>query len=82
MKKKTIYPHELIGVQAEVINSANHDQIGIKGEIVDETKSTITIKQDGKMKKLLKNTIELKLANGEVISGKMLAKRPEDRIRG
>jgi ribonuclease P protein subunit POP4 len=77
--KKTLYPHELIGEDVEIVESNNQDQIGIKGKVVDETKSTLNI--NGKV--LLKNSITIKLlSSGEVISGKEIAKRPEDRIKG
>jgi len=70
---------EFIGRKAEVIDSKNKNDVGIKGKIVDETKNTITI-MDGKPKKLLKKNITLKLEN-YVIRGSALIKRPEERIR-
>ncbi len=77
--KITIYPHELIGEEVEVVKSNNQSQVGIKGKVIDETKSTLNI--NGKV--LLKNNITIKnLSSGEIIQGQEIAKRPEDRIKG
>ncbi len=77
--KKKLYPHELIGEEVEVVSSNNQSQVGIKGKVIDETKSTLNI--NGKV--LLKNNITIKhLSSGEIIHGQEIAKRPEDRIKG
>lgn len=79
---KSLSKHEIIGLQAEVINSKNKSNIGIKGKIIDETKETIIIK-DKKQKRLFKNNIILKIKiNNQTIEiqGKKLAGRPKDRI--
>ena len=73
------FPHELIGKEVTIIKATNPSLIGISGKIVDETKSTITLES----KILLKNAITLKIKNsGEIISGKDIIKKPEDRIKG
>jgi ribonuclease P protein subunit POP4 len=77
--KKTLYPRELIGEEVEVILSNNQSQVGIKGKVIDETKSTLNV--GGKV--LLKNSITIKLlSSGEIIHGQEIVKRPEDRIKG
>ena len=48
--KKSIYPHELIGKDVLVISSNNESSVGIEGKIIDETKSTIKIEQNKKIK--------------------------------
>ena len=69
--KKNLYPHELIGEEVEVIESSNQSQVGIKGKVIDETKSTLNI--NGKV--LLKNNITIKhLSSGEIIRGQEIAK--------
>jgi RNase P/RNase MRP subunit p29 len=81
--KKIIFPHEIIGEEVEVHDAKNKDNIGIKGKVADETKSTLTIESNGKMKQLLKNNITLKMSRtGELIKGINLVKRPEERIKG
>ncbi len=84
MVHKNIFPYELIGKTIEVIQSTNLSQVGMKGKIIDESKQTITIqKADGQDAVLLKNTITFKMsATGELISGKEIMKRPEERLKG
>lgn len=79
-----MFPDELVGEEVEIVDSTNPESLGIKGKIVDETKQTIKIeKEDGKEIVLLKNSVTFKLARtGEVISGKDITKRPEDRLKG
>ena len=73
------YKGELIGSEIEVVSSKNKTLIGLKGKVIDETKNTITIKNKG-IKKLLKSHITIKI-DGKVFEGKILQKRPEDRIK-
>lgn len=83
MKKKEIYPYELIGEEVEVVASKNENNQKIKGKIVDETRSTIKIEQEGKIKTLLKNNITLKLKkSSRLLKGEEINKRPEERIKG
>jgi ribonuclease P protein subunit POP4 len=73
------YKEELIGSTVEVVGSKNQTLIGLKGKIIEETKNTLTIQGESK-KKLLKSHITLKI-DGQIIEGKSLQKRPEDRIK-
>jgi ribonuclease P protein subunit POP4 len=73
------FPHELIGKKVTIIEATDPNLIGVSGEIVEETKSSITIGN----KMLLKNAITLKIEqSGEIVSGKDIVKKPEDRIKG
>jgi ribonuclease P protein subunit POP4 len=73
------FPNELIGKKVTVVQSTNSKLLGISGEIVDETKSTITIGN----KMLLKSAITIKInETGQIIPGKDIMKKPEDRIKG
>jgi ribonuclease P protein subunit POP4 len=45
--------HELIGLEAEVIDSTNNTQIGIKGKVINETKNTLKIEVDNREEKIL-----------------------------
>ena len=81
MNKKT-FPHELIGMEIEVVKATNQSNLGIKGKIIDETKSSLKIEEDGKIKILLKKNITFKIQNtGQVIDGKTIAKQPEERLK-
>jgi len=76
-----IFPGELIGKNVEIIQSANLNQVGLKGKIVDETKSTLKVENDGKIKTLLKRGLTICLS-GQILRGENLDRRPEDRIKG
>tara|TARA_B100000315_G_C13999883_1_gene329655 strand:+ start:195 stop:452 length:258 start_codon:yes stop_codon:yes gene_type:complete len=82
MVRKTTFPHELVGQEIEVVDSTNPDTLGIKGKVVDETRSTLKVEMEGKIKTLLKNAIKIKLSDGMIIDGTSINKRPEDRIKG
>ena len=81
---KNIAKYEIIGLEAEVIDSKNKSDIGISGRILDETKHTIVIEHNGKKKILFKNniTIKIKIGNQAItIEGKILSGRPKERIK-
>ena len=72
--------HDLLGRQLEVVGAANSSLIGLKGEVVDETKNTITLRASDGDKKLLKEQVTIKVG-GLLIEGRLLAQRPEKRTR-
>jgi ribonuclease P protein subunit POP4 len=81
---REILKDEIIGLDAEVIEAANKDNLGLKGRIVDETKNTITLLTPTGEKKLVKNDVSIIVE----IEGKKikiecakLASRPEERIK-
>ncbi|MBD3313921.1 ribonuclease P protein subunit [Candidatus Woesearchaeota archaeon] len=79
---KDLAKKELIGVEAEIIDSVNKSNIGIKGRIIDETKNCITIMTDKGEKKMIKNNITLNISEKKArIQGKDLSGRPEERIK-
>lgn len=72
--------HELIGLHAEVIDSEDEQQVGIEGEVMDETESMLRI-GDKQVEK--KNCVfRFTLPDGEKVrvDGKLIAKRPEERV--
>ena len=84
IKLKDFTKHELVGLNIKVIDSKNKDNKGIEGKIIDETKNTITIMHKSKKKLLFKNNIkfETTIENKKIeVDGKVLAKRPEERIK-
>jgi len=83
MAQKEIFPYELIGEEIEVVTSKNKSNLGIKGKVIDETKETITVSHDGKDVVLMKKIITFKLMkSGKIVSGEVIAKRPEERLKG
>jgi ribonuclease P protein subunit POP4 len=84
MNPKELIRHELIGLDAEIVKAKNQTLVGFKGKIVDETQSTLTIKQKDKMKKIIKDQATFNFKVGEKIvqvDGKLLVGRPEDRLK-
>jgi ribonuclease P protein subunit POP4 len=83
--KQNVSKHELIGLEARVINSSDKNLIGTYGTIIDETKDMLVIDQAGKPKIIQKkrSVFQLTLPSGEVvdIDGANLVARPEDRIK-
>ena len=81
MQDAAVLKGEFIGRDAEVAGSANKTQIGLKGKIIDETKNTITIKDnDGNKKTLIKSQITIKIQNN-MIRGQEIHAAPEERIK-
>ena len=71
---------ELIGLKAKVYEPKNKANLGLEGEIIDETRNTITIKTKGKSKKIIKDQTKI-MINGIKIDGKDLVARPEERTK-
>lgn len=79
---KDLLKKELIGLDVKIIGSKNRSNIGIKGKIIDETRNSMVIKTDNGDKMVLKENVVLELTNkGLMVDGKMLAGRPEERIK-
>ena len=76
--------HEFIGLDVVVVDANNKNLVGIKGEIVDETKNTFVIETVHGEKKVLKKgtSFQVRLEKQEIIiKGDILVGRPEDRIK-
>jgi ribonuclease P protein subunit POP4 len=82
---KNLIRHELIGLKLEIEKSKNKSQIGIRGKVIDETKSLLVIKTEKGIKKIEKTTSEFvfRLPDGRKVkvNGKRIAVRPEERIK-
>ena len=81
--RENLPSHELIGLNAKVVESTNSQIIGLNGLIVDESKSMFNLKTNNGTKKIAKkhNSWEFAIKDGKItIAGKLLAKRPYDRI--
>lgn len=72
-------------MEAEVAESKNRCQVGIKGRIIDETMKTILLETPKGRKRVFKSDVKLllKLPDGSLVlvDGKELLGRPEDRIK-
>ncbi|MFH1848738.1 MAG: ribonuclease P protein subunit [archaeon] len=81
---RSLLRSELIGLPIRVVNSKNGDLIGLSGEIVDETKYTIIVKDGDKQRRLLKGSVTMELIYLDKrvrVEGGLLIGRPEDRIK-
>ncbi len=81
---RNILRHELIGLEAGVVKSRNPSHRAVNGVIVDESRKTLVIEQDGESKRIPKRdaTFIIKLPSGLVeVEGAALYGRPEDRVK-
>ena len=68
----------------EVIEAKNKNLVGIKGTIIDETKYTLIVKDEGNVKTLMKDQVTLKIYSDDheiKVNGELLVGRPEDRLK-
>ena len=73
---KNIVLHELVGLSAEVVNSSDRAQIGIKGKVVKETKNLLFLDDNNEAKRIVKKISTFKFSkdgksfvvNGEEIN--------------
>ncbi len=77
--------HELIGLEARVVDSSDPTLLGIRGRIVDETRNMLVVEQTGKDKIISKSssTFMITLPSGKevTVEGKKLIGRPEARVK-
>lgn len=81
-----ILRHELIGLEVEVLAACDETLKGVSGEVVRESKNTITVKTGKKaVKKLPKETVTFKVKIPEKavveVDGRLLSGRPQERIK-
>lgn len=75
--------HELIGLDAEVVESTDPSRTGIDGRVVDETQNTLLIETSEGEKTVPKeeSVFRFRLEDLKVrVNGKLLSGRPEERI--
>ncbi|MFY9300930.1 MAG: ribonuclease P protein subunit [Candidatus Nitrosotenuis sp.] len=77
-----IINQEFIGLQTQVVESANKALIGLSGKIVDETKFMFVLETQNGTKMIPKQHNHWKFAEtNQIIDGDVISKRPEDRIK-
>ncbi len=71
-----------IGMKVEVIESPNPCEVGIKGEVVDETMNTLKIRTEKGVKTIIKKGRWFKVYADKVykVKGDLINFRPEERI--
>lgn len=80
-----IISSEFIGTEAKVAKSRHQGYVGISGRIIDETRNTFVILHKGERKRIIKDSavFNFKFSDGTIveIDGKLLMRRPEDRLK-
>ena len=81
----SIVQDEFIGLEANIVKCSNPAVVGLKGQVIDETRNTFTLSCNRHRKVVIKDTavFDFTLSNGTVvkIDGKVMMGRPEDRLK-
>ncbi|UCH56750.1 MAG: ribonuclease P protein subunit [Candidatus Bathyarchaeota archaeon] len=81
---RNLLRHELVGLDVAVVRSTNRSNVSITGKIVDESRNTLKIEHEGRVKTIEKKSsvFRFRLPEMEVeVVGKALVGRPEDRVK-
>jgi ribonuclease P protein subunit POP4 len=80
---ENITRHELIGLEAEVLEDSNPYNMNTRGTVIDETMNTLVIDDDGAKHVAKKNAVFKFKLNGKPVKveGWALSGRPEDRVK-
>ena len=84
LRPEYILAYEWIGLKVEVVESPNKCEVGIKGEVIDETQKTFKIKTEKGVKVIAKKGRTFKVKFGKwvlKVEGDLIAFRPEERIK-
>ncbi|HSB57897.1 MAG TPA: ribonuclease P protein subunit [Nitrosopumilaceae archaeon] len=82
---ENIMVHELIGLDTKIVQSSQVRSVGIRGKVVDETKSMFILHTENGIKKFPKQNTLWTFSFGSVeitLDGNNLTKRPFERIGG
>lgn len=82
--QQNIVNHELVGLDAQILESTNRAVVGLSGKIIDETKSMLVIDTKRGTKMIPKQHNKWKFTLGDqdfAVDGAVISKRPEDRIK-
>lgn len=84
MSPANILRHELIGLHYNILDSEDDSLKGLSGIIVDETRNTLRIDVEGRVKTIPKETVSLNLKLPDeinvVVDGSAFHGRPEERL--
>jgi ribonuclease P protein subunit POP4 len=76
---------EFIRLKAKVVKSSNADCVGISGTVIDETRNTLSIRQNDADKMVVKDSsvFHFTMPDGTIVEvdGKVILGRPEDRLK-
>lgn len=81
---RNILRHELIGLEAEVVEASNPSLVGLRGRIVDETRHMLTILTSKGLRRIQKRctVFRIRLPDGSLVdlNGSVIDMQPERRI--
>ena len=84
LNPESLARHELIGLEVRVTASSDPGQVGLSGQVVDETRNTFLLETKAKVLRLAKKNASLifTLPNGQNVRvyGSILVSQPENRI--
>jgi ribonuclease P protein subunit POP4 len=76
---------EFIGLDLRISKSHNHQLVGMRGRVIDETKNTLVLRQESKIIRIPKDIVHLNMSlpfNKMIeVDGRSIVARPEDRIK-
>lgn len=75
-----IIHHELIGLDAKVVESTDKSFVGIGGKVVDETKNMLVI-EEKMVPKSCSSFMFTISSNNVTVDGRLLLSQPENRIQ-
>jgi ribonuclease P protein subunit POP4 len=79
---KNIVLHELVGLDAKVVNSSDMSQIGIKGKVIRETKNLLFLDDNNRTRMIVKKNSTFEFSKGKevfVVKGEEINFRPYER---
>ncbi len=81
--QQNIINHELTGMNAKILDSANKTVMGLSGEIMDETSAMLFLATENGIKMIAKKNNIWEFTSGKnsfTVNGNTISKRPEDRL--
>jgi len=84
IKPENLLKHELIGLKIEVLESSDKSQIGLSGQVVNETQNTLILQNEQGEKTVPKkgSVFKMFLEHENVkVKGEKLLKTPQERIK-
>ncbi len=69
-----------IGQKIEVTASPDPSYVGRTGVVIDESRRMVSVQENGKTIELPKQEIFFKINQSKIIDGRIMNKKPEDRI--
>ncbi len=82
-RRNFLVKHELIGLEARVVEATDPGHLGLEGKVVDETRNTLVLEVSGRELTIPKegSAFLFRLEEDVLIQGSRLLYKPEDRIK-